>query len=374
MKRVTETPRPEWERKVEEAGLTFHSRDAPYWNEEASYRFTGAEIDTLEKAANDIHELYLTAAQRVIDRDEFHKLGMTERMAALAKKSWNADEQHLYGRFDFHFDGRDAPKLLEYNADTPSSLLEASVIQWLWLQEKYPGHDQWNSIHEHLTARWHQLGITTPLHVSAMGGLEEDVLTASYLQDTAAQAGISTRWIDLERIGYRPDKGFVGDGDEPVDALVKLYPWEWLSHEAFGQYLQTSHTRFIEPAWKMLWSNKGMLPILWEMAPNHPNLLPASFDELDMDASYVRKPKLSREGANVEIVLFGQKLAERGGDYGEEGYVYQTFKPTTPFDGKYPVLGVWMVGDEAAGMGIRESDGLITDNRSRFTPHAIDPR
>jgi glutathionylspermidine synthase len=35
------------------------------------------------------------------------------------------------------------------------------------------------------------------------------------------------------------------------------------------------------------------------------------------------------------------------------------------------VLGAWIVGDDAAGMGIRETPGLITDDSSTFVPHRI---
>ena len=87
--------------------------------------------------------------------------------------------------------------------------------------------------------------------------------------------------------------------------------------------------------------------------------------------SYVRKPILGREGANVEIVTPGNNF-QTAGPYGAEGFVYQEYAPLPDFDGLYPVLGTWVIDGEAAGMGIRESDTLITDNQSRFVPHVID--
>jgi glutathionylspermidine synthase len=39
------------------------------------------------------------------------------------------------------------------------------------------------------------------------------------------------------------------------------------------------------------------------------------------------------------------------------------------FVGRYPVIGAWIVGDEPAGIGIREDDTPITRNTSRFIPH-----
>lgn len=59
------------------------------------------------------------------------------------------------------------------------------------------------------------------------------------------------------------------------------------------------------------------------------------------------------------------------GQYGAEGFVYQEFWALPDFDNQRPVLGAWVVEDEAAGLGIRETSGLITDDTSSFVPHRI---
>lgn len=61
-------------------------------------------------------------------------------------------------------------------------------------------------------------------------------------------------------------------------------------------------------------------------------------------------------------------MVETGG-YGEEGFIYQQLALLRDFGGKYPVLGSWVIDGESAGIGIRETDTLITDNYSRFVPH-----
>jgi glutathionylspermidine synthase len=127
---------------------------------------------------------------------------------------------------------------------------------------------------------------------------------------------------------------------------------------------------WIEPLWKTLLSNKAILAVLWEMYPGHPNLLPAYLDQPNELTEYIRKPKLGREGANMTIVGAGMETAT-GGIYGEEGYVYQLLDPLPEFDDMRPVLGAWIVGDNAAGLGIRETAGLITDDGSAFVPHRI---
>jgi glutathionylspermidine synthase len=259
--------------------------------------------------------------------------------------------------------------LLEYNADTPTALVEAAVAQWFWLEETQPGADQFNSIHERLIAAWRRWG-GARLHFSSIKDHPEDEQTVLYLRDTCVQAGVGTKSVAIEDIGWnREARAFVDLDGQPITHCFKLYPWEWLWHEEFGAHLAGDPIRFIEPTWKMLLSNKGLLPVLWELFPGHPNLLPAYEDAAPLGGRYVRKPKLSREGANVAWVESGVALEETGGDYGAEGHVFQAPAVLPEFDGNHPVFGVWVVDHEPAGLGIREDTRRITGNLSRFVPH-----
>jgi glutathionylspermidine synthase len=141
-----------------------------------------------------------------------------------------------------------------------------------------------------------------------------------------------------------------------------------MAREDFAQYLLAGKARVVEPAWKMLLSNKAILPVLWEMFPDHPNLLAASFDPGRFATDFVKKPIYSREGANVSISA-GGRTVEAPGDYGAERYIWQAYHELPRFDGNYTVVGSWVVGDDPAGVGIREDDSPITRNSSRFVPH-----
>ncbi len=382
MRRDPRVPRADWQARVESVGLPHHTSadGSPYWDESACYTFSAAEVDELEEATAELHRLCLEAAAHVIARGRWDELAIPPAAVPLIEQSWRDDEPTLYGRFDLAYDGRTPPRLLEYNADTPTALVEAAVAQWYWLQDTEPSGDQFNSLHERLVAAWAAMapGLRGALPVAARPLVHfasaddaEDVATTTYLRDTAEQGGVATAQLLVGEVGWdAAARRFVDLEERPITAAFKLYPWEWLAREGFAAHLAEAPVRWIEPAWKMVLSNKGILAVLWELFPDHPNLLPAYFDEWRLEA-YARKPLLSREGANVRLVMFGEEVASSGGDYGAEGYVYQALAPLPRFDGRVPVLGSWVVAGEPAGLGVREGDGLITTNTSRFVPHRM---
>ncbi len=313
MRRVQAEPRDNWQKKVEEVGLIWHSGDQIYWNESAFYEFTAKEVDTLEAATNELEKMTLAAAQHIIDNKLYPRMGIPEIAVPLIEASWEAEPPSLYGRFDLAYDGVNPPKLLEYNADTPTSLLEAAVVQWYWLQDKFPKRDQFNSLHERLIALWKELTPYLPggrVDFCSMDDIE-DGMTVTYLAGHGAAGGPGglqlSHWRNrLERTG------FVGPDDAPLQSVFKLYPWEWMMKDAFARHLGAAPTIWIEPAWKMLLSNKGVLPVLWQLYPRHPYLLEASFDGPGLLMSWVKKPLLGREGANLTWHQPGQDI-ETGG-------------------------------------------------------------
>lgn len=371
MKREERVPRADWPRKVEELGFLFHTMDGVYWDERACYRFTSAEVDKLDLATAELQTRCIEAAGRVIESGEFERFHIPEPFHALIRQSWDDDEKSLYGRFDLSWDGSGEPKMLEYNADTPTALLEASVVQWYWMQECFPKADQFNSIHEKLIERWKQfapeLAGSKTVHFTGVSDSPEDQGNLDYLRDTALQGGVNPLPIDIADIGWNGAR-FTDVDERPVDTLFKLYPWEWLAREEFGEHLLGRTTRLIEPAWKMVLSNKAILPVLWEMFPDHPNLLAASFEPGRFATDFVKKPLYSREGANVSIRTGGRTLEEPG-EYGAEGFIWQAYHALPNFGGNHTVIGSWIVGEEPAGIGIREDSSPITKNSSRFVPH-----
>ncbi len=374
MRRLTIDPRPNWQKRVEEYGLHFHTlRGEPYWDESACYQFTNFEIDTLEIATQTLHKMCMDLVAEVIEERQFGLFMIPPEYEDLVIRSWEEDEPSVYGRFDLAYDGVGPPRLLEYNADTPTALLEAAVAQWTWLKDIDDRGDQFNSIHEKLIDAWKVVRDRGPemVHFAAMSGQLEDYITAEYLRDTAIQAGLKTSYLDVEQIGWNHSRRmFVDQAGLPVQRLFKLYPWEWMIREEFGPNILQAHTHWIEPAWKMILSCKSILPLLYQRHPESPFLLPASFEPLST-GSYVRKPVHAREGANIQVVQGGRIALDTDGPYAAGPHVYQALAPIKPHDDRYPVIGSWVVNGIACGIGIREDDSVITRNTSRFVPHLM---
>jgi glutathionylspermidine synthase len=383
VQRISCSERDDWQATAEACGFDFHTIDGlRYWDERAFYAFTLEEIeDRIEAPTAEIDAMCLELCDRVVgDERHLKRLRIPQAFWSLIRDSWQRNEPSLYGRLDLSYGGSGPAKLLEYNADTPTSVFETAVFQWTWLEQGIercllgPGADQFNSLHERLIEAWKKFG-SGRLHLAGLLGNPEDTTTLAYLEDTAKQAGLATTLLDIESIGWREGSGFVDLDNEKIALAFKLYPWEWMFHDAFGAKIAGAPTRWIEPPWKAILSNKGMLALLWEMFPGHPNLLPAFFEDEPnasrLNSSFVRKPLLSREGANVAMVRHGNVVVAQQGPYGAEGFIRQALAPLPNFSGQYPVLGSWLVDRVPCGLSIREDDNLITGNTSRFLPHAI---
>jgi glutathionylspermidine synthase len=384
MRRIICPERDDWRTTAQDYGFDFHTIDGErYWDERAYYAFSLEEIERdIEAPTGEIDAMCLELVGRVVDNEaHLQRLKIPKAFWPLISQSWHRRDASLYGRLDLSFDGRGPAKLLEYNADTPTSIFETAVFQWTWLEQAIERQiiparaDQFNSVHERLIDAWKKFAAARHLHLTGVTDNAEDAGTLAYLEDTARQAGLSTTLIDIADIGLHDDDIFVDLDNRGIALCFKLYPWEWMFQEAFGSQLAMAPTRWVEPPWKAILSNKGMLALLWEMFPGHPNLLRAFFEDdpnaAQLGSSFVRKPLYSREGANVSLVSAGVTLVEQQGPYGAEGYIRQALAPLPTFSSQYPVLGSWLIDHTPCGLSIREDENPITGNSSRFLPHAI---
>lgn len=388
MRRIAIAPRPDWRAKAEALGFRFHTIDgAPYWDESAYYAFTLRQVeDDIEAPTQDLHDMAMSLVDEVVRSEALMaRLAIPATYWDWIAQSWQRRDRHLYGRMDFAYDGNGPAKLFEFNYDTPTALYEAAFFQWLWLEDgiadgRLPaGADQYNAIQDALVeafgAMARDAALPTPLYFASVAASEEDRGTVQYLRDCAIQAGLRTESIAIEDIGLDVSgRWFTDLDDRVIPSLFKLYPLEFMFEERFGPALVNDGLRLLEPAWKAVLSNKGILALLWERHAGHPNLLECHIDtdrQAPLAPGWVRKPFFSREGANIEAVDTQGRATRTDGPYADGPAVRQAWHPLPVFDGGYPLIGSWVVGDRACGMGLREDSTAITLDTSRFVPHAI---
>ncbi len=384
MQRVPVTERPDLAQAAADHGFEFKAGEGiPYWDESAYYRFTLRQIEEdLEGPAEEIEGMCFEVVERALnDETVMRRLGIAEQYWDYLAASWRNQEKHLYGRMDISYDGKGAAKLLEYNADTPTALYESAVFQWEWLEQAKDrglipeGCDQLNDLHESLVRAFPDMGIEGLLHFACVKDIEDDKGTLDYLEACAQEAGLETCFVAMEDIGADDQGRFTDLDDRPITTLTKLYPWEWIMAEEFGRQVPASGVQFIEPPWKAVLSNKGLLALLWGMFEGHPNLLPAYFEDDpaagELGGSYVRKPLWSRQGANIEIIRDGKTQTRNDGPYTGGDCIVQAFHPLPDNGGNYPMVGLWLVASQAVGMCIREDRTLVTSKDARFIPHVI---
>jgi glutathionylspermidine synthase len=382
MQRLSIVERGDWRAQAAECGFDFHTIDgAPYWDETAYYAFTLQQIEAdIEDPSAELHAMALDLVDEVVGSEELMaRLAIPDFTWNWIADSWRQRQPHLYGRLDLAYDGKGPAKLYELNYDTPTSLIEAAFFQWQWLEDqrqagRLPEHaDQFNAMHEALVARFAEISprLPPPLMFASVHASHEDRGTVDYLRDCAMQAGLHGEPIDIEEIGLSADGRFTNLDDVVIGTLFKLYPLEDLFAESFGKALPGSGLQLLEPAWKAVLSNKGILPLLWQRHQGHPNLLAAHFDDGGtLPAGWVRKPLHSREGANITLHLPDGRLQQSDGPYAGPN-IRQAMHLLPEFGGRYPLIGSWVIGDAACGIGIREDDSRITRDSARFVPHAI---
>lgn len=348
-----------------------------------------AEAEAYYTAANSLYELFIEAAQHVIDHKRYDQLGIDPALVPLIEQSWERDDWHLYGRFDLAggLDGLPI-KLIEFNADTPTALFETAIVQWAQL--KANGMDeaaQFNNLHAMLQDNFRRVvtgedaNFAEAYHAekflfSSIRGLPEDERTVRYLQHVAHEAGLYTDFAFLDETGFLEKQGVFNTDQQRADFWFKLFPWEDIAADEpklvpiLQSISELNTTRFVNPAYTLLFQSKGLLAILYELFPDNPYLLETRFEPLEGKAQ-VEKKLFGREGANTRIThANGAPMAETSGDYAHHPSIYQAYTelPTDAQGNSYQA-GVFYVY-EACGLGFRRG-GVILDNMSKFVGHLI---
>lgn len=350
------------------------------------------EANAYYEATNELYDMFAEAGQYVIDNDLFHDLNIPFNLVEMIKESWENDVHwHLYSRFDLAggIDGKPI-KLIEFNADTPTSLFETAIIQWAIL--KANGLDeasQFNNLYEALKDNFKRI-ITLDSDIekfdeyysklgwkilfSSISGSSEDINTTKLLQHIATEAGFNTDFEFIENVQFN-DEG-IYKNDELFEFWFKLIPWENIAIEEselaliLTQIIADKKAIIFNPAYTLMFQSKGFMKVLWDLYPNHPLLLETSFEPL-VGKKQVEKRCFGREGANVKIINADQSIDEQtSGEYEGHKAIYQEYVEfPKDSNGNSYQAGVFYAY-EACGLGFRRG-GKILNNMSKFVGHII---
>ncbi len=343
-------------------GYTWHNdEDGEYIVKDKFLLISEDEALAYENAANKLYKMYEAGASYVIKNNLFEALDIPKTLVHQIKYSFdNERDMHLYGRFDLSGGVDLKPiKLIEFNADTPTLLLESVAIQEMMLRfNEELNLRQFNNIYAAIAQKFVEIsenkkGLYSKFLFSSVEGIEEELVTVKLLEDMAKSQNLFTTFNYLEEC----------EEEMPYDFWFKLYPWEDMPN-----FLYSKTTTMLNPAYTLLYQSKGMLAILYKLFPDSPYLLKTSFEPIQ--EKYVKKTMFGREGANIDIVENGELLLQTGGMYGEYKSVYQEYVDfIRDEEGRYYQAGVFYSGC-ACGMSFRR--GLeILDDMSEFIGHAI---
>jgi glutathionylspermidine synthase len=350
--------------------------DVSPWTEDIYYEFNIHQEEELKTASNELHRLFMDAVKHVIDMRLFPLLGIGKFTAKLITDSFANNDPSIVSRFDFIYDGIRPPKLLDYNTDSVELLMESAITQKHWREKRFPGTFQFNTIDNALVQRWKSLAVgrydinNLVFYTTTPTPMPREERLAQYIMDTARRAGFNADFIPIQDIGW-DGTSFIDMDNHPIKQIYKIYPWDRIIDNEFGENIPKAKTLWLEPAWKMLLGHKGLLPILWEMNPFHPNLLPTMNDSSSFHGTYLSKPVLGYEGANITIRSENTIVENTDGDFGDSSLIYQLYAPPAAFDDYYPNVSTWMVGDVCSGMVVRESKKLILGGDARVVPHIV---
>lgn len=348
----------------------------------------------LKRATNELHALFMHATDYVLQDDKLlARFNIPRILWKRIHQSWdNRRNQMITGRFDFCLT-EDGIKLYEYNADSASCYMECGKVQGKWARHFGcdEGRDPGERLHQQLVEAWREAEVEGLVHIMHDRDLEESY-HALFMKEAMAEAGLECRVIKgLQGLSW-DDAGNVLDPEgRPIRCVWKTWAWETaldqLRAEAGDEgqraalqgartaaprlmdVLLRPETMIFEPLWTLIPSNKAILPILWQLFPDHPYLLDSQFELTDAlrRHGHVTKPIAGRCGDNVALFDRTDSLiVETEGRFGSQEQIYQRFWPLPTIDGYRIQLCTFWVGGSYGGACARVDPSLIITNDSNL--------
>lgn len=362
------------------------------------FRISETAEEELRRATNELHLMFLHATEAVLADDRLlNRFNIPACLWPRLRKSWqNRRGETVTGRFDFCVTEHGI-KLYEYNADSASCHMETGRVQGQWARHfgVEEGNDAGASLYPSLVEAWRNSGVEGLMHIMQDNDAEE-TYHAQFVKEAAEAAGLRCKVVKGLSVLSWNDKGEIVDDDgNPVRFVWKTWAWETAldqirveceADDSLPQ-LRTADDHYstprlvdvllrpdimvYEPFWTLIPSNKAILPVLWQIFPEHPYLLNTQFELTDEVASrgYVTKPIAGRCGFNIS--LFDKQdnvLKETDGRFDDQDQVYQALWKLPEIDGYKTQVCTFTAKGKYAGSCVRVDKSLIITTHSELLP------
>ncbi len=309
----------------------------------------------------------------------------------------------LIGRFDFALT-ETGFKLLEFNADTPSGIVEAffvnNAVCNYWRRDD-PNAEMAEKIGD-VFAEWlrsEAMDKDATVFFSALDWHCEDLGNTKYLLE---KSGLEAAFVALSDLRVMDDAVYAvsRDGMKRIDVLFRMHPLEILSAEVsedgfpvgalFLQHVAAGRLRLLNPPAALLAQTKALQALIWSVAEQgecytmaeqafiRRYMLPTYFENrFQGRCPYVTKPIFGREGQGVKIYDAAGRLeaGEDDGNYESKGLIYQKkaemekvkIMTCRGIQEIHLLWGIFLLGDEAGAILLR-AGGEITDDMAYYLP------
>lgn len=361
------------------------------------FTITESAEQELIKATNELHLMYLHATDKVLKDDNLLALfDIPKILWPRLRLSWQWRRHHMItGRMDFCMDERGI-KVYEYNADSASCHTEGGLILEEWVKNGYRGngHNPAEGLLEELTGAWKHSHARPFVHIMQDNDVEEDY-HALFIQRSLLQAGFETKILHgLNALSWDAAGQLIDDEGRHVNCVWKTWAWE----TAIEQIREVSETEYaavpirtghpagdvrlidvllrpevlvFEPLWTVIPGNKAILPVLWQLFPNHRYLLDTDFEVNDLlkQTGYAIKPIAGRCGSNIDLISAGDEVLDKSsGKFVDRKNIYQQLWCLPKVDGKHIQVCTFTVGGNYGGTCLRGDDSLVVKKESDIEP------
>ncbi len=248
------------------------------------------------------------------------------------------------------------------------------------------GMDPGRELYHRLRDAWRHSDVNGVLHILQDRDLEE-TYHALFMQQAIQDAGIATKIIrGLSGLMWDTDGGIRDTDGVPVRWVWKTWAWETAIDQLRAEcedneyrpgpgegsprlvdVLLNKDVMVYEPLWALIPSNKAILPVLWELFPDCPYLLNASYELTDelRSTGYVEKPIVGRGGANISMYDATAELrAETSGGFLDRDQIVQELFELPTAGGYHVQASTFTAAGRYAGACVRADPSPVVRNAS----------